>query len=129
MSRRHWALVAVLILINYIVFASLFNVVFGSRPSAVPPTRTPLPTFTPAPSPTPAPPVPTMTPVPLPPTATPTRVMVTPAAPTPASPATPAPSVDAPVSTGPAVTVNTSLNVRSGPGVAYDRVGSLASEA
>jgi len=129
MSRRHLALVAALILINYIVFASLFNVIFNSRPSAIPPTRTPLPTFTPAPSPTPAPPVPTKTPVPLPPTATPTRVMVTPAAPTPASPATPAPSGDAPVSTGPAVTVNTSLNVRSGPGVAYDRVGSLASGA
>ncbi len=126
MSRRrwtHWALVVALILINYIVFASLFGVVFGSRPSAVPPTRTPLPTFTPAPTPTLVPTVPTKTPVPLVPTATPTLVVVTPA---PAQAATPAPAADAPASTGPAVTVNTSLNVRSGPGVAYDRVGSLA---
>ncbi len=128
MSRRHWALVVALVLINYIVFASVFNVVFGSRPSAVPPTRTPLPTFTPAPTPTPAPPVPTKTPIPLPPTATPTLVVVTPA-PAPADAATPAPSGNTPVSSGPAVTVTTSLNVRSGPGVAYDRVGSIASGA
>ncbi len=128
MSRRHWALVVALVLINYIVFASLFNVVFGSRPSAVPPTRTPLPTFTPAPTPTPAPLAPTMTPVPLPPTATPTLVMATPA-PAPAEAVTPVPPANTPVSTGPAVTVNTSLNVRSGPGVAYDRVGSIASGA
>jgi uncharacterized protein YraI len=126
MSRRHWALVVALVLVNYIVFASLFNVVFGSRPSAVPPTRTPLPTFTPAPTPTPAPPVPTMTPIPLPPTATPTRVMVTSA---PASAATPVSAANTPAPAGPAVTVNTSLNVRSGPGVVYDRVGSLASGA
>jgi uncharacterized protein YraI len=129
MSRRHWALVVALILINYIVFASLFNVVFGSRPSAVAPTRTPLPTFTPAPTPTPAPPVPTMTPVPLPPTATPTLVMATPAAPAPAPAATPVAAANTPASTGPVVTVNTSLNVRTGPGVVYDRVGSLASGA
>ncbi len=39
---------------------------------------------------------------------------------------TPTPQSDTPTPAGPAVTVNTSLNVRSGPGTAYDRVGSLA---
>jgi hypothetical protein len=69
MSRRQWALVIVLILINYIVFASLFNVVFSNRARSAQPTRTPLPTFTPAPPPTPVVLAPTNTPVP--PSATP----------------------------------------------------------
>jgi hypothetical protein len=53
MSRRQWALVVILVLVNYIIFASLFNIVFSNRSSSTQPTRTPLPTFTPAPSPTP----------------------------------------------------------------------------
>jgi uncharacterized protein YraI len=47
----------------------------------------------------------------------------------PASAATPVSAANTPAPAGPAVTVNTSLNVRSGPGVVYDRVGSLASGA
>ena len=134
MSRRQWALVIVLILINYIVFASLFNVVFSNRARSAQPTRTPLPTFTPAPPPTPVVLAPTNTPVPPPPTPTPTPtpVAVTPDTPTPEPsaptqpPATQAPPDASPVPSGPSVTVDTNLNVRTGPGTNYDRVGSLA---
>jgi hypothetical protein len=135
MSRRQWALVIVLILINYIVFASLFNVVFSSRPRSAQPTRTPLPTFTPAPPPTPVVLAPTNTPLPPPPTPTPTPVVVTPVTPTPESPAptqppaTQTPGDASPVPGGPSVTVNSNLNVRAGPGTNYERVGSLASGA
>jgi uncharacterized protein YgiM (DUF1202 family) len=132
MSRRQWALVVVLILINYIVFASLFNVVFSNRPSSTRVTSTPLPTFTPAPPPSPVVLVPTNTLVPLPSTSTPTQVLATPDTPTPESsaptesPATEAPSSASPVPSGPSVTVDVSLNVRAGPGTNYDRIGALA---
>jgi hypothetical protein len=132
MSRRQWALVVVLILINYIVFASLFNVVFSNRPGSVQPTRTPLPTFTPGPPPTPVAMVATNTPVPPPPTPPPTQAIVTPDTPTPEppapteAPATEAPPTDTPAPSGPSVTVDVNLNVRAGPGTNYDRIGSLA---
>jgi hypothetical protein len=131
MSRRQWALVAVLILINYIVFASLFNVVFSNRPGSTPqPIPTPLPTFTQAPPPTPVVLAPTNTPVPPSPTPTPTQVLVTPDMPNPESPptesaATEAAPTGAPASSGPSVTVDVNLNVRTGPGTNYDRIGSL----
>lgn len=132
MSRRQWALVVVLILVNYIIFASLFNLVFSNRPGSTRATRTPLPTFTPAPSPTPVALAPTDTPVPPTSTLTPTQVLATPDTSTPvSSSATEAPATEvsptAPdVSDGPSVTVDVNLNVRTGPGTNYDRVGSLA---
>jgi uncharacterized protein YraI len=130
MSRRNWALVVVLILVNYLVFASLFDVVFSNRPSSTQPTRTPLPTFTLAPSPTPLALISTNTPVP--PTPTPTLVMVTPDTPTPIppapteSPAAESPATDTPQPGGPSVTVDVNLNVRTGPGTNYGRIGALA---
>ncbi|UCC89639.1 MAG: SH3 domain-containing protein [Anaerolineales bacterium] len=134
MSRRHWALVVVLILVNYIVFASLFDVVFSSRPGSAQPTRTPLPTFTPAPPPTPLVLAPTNTLVPPSPTPTPTLVMVTPDTPTPELPpptepsgsTTESPPAETPASSGPSVTVDVNLNVRTGPGTNYERIGALA---
>ena len=66
MSRRQWALVAVLVLINYLVFASLATVVFTNRARVARPTPTPLPTFSPLPSPTPLVLAPTATPSPTP---------------------------------------------------------------
>jgi hypothetical protein len=131
MSRRQWALVIVLILVNYIIFASLFNVVFSNRRGLVEPTRTPLPTFTPAPPPTSVALAPTNTPVPPLATETPTAVMVTPDTPTPVQPApteataTEVSPADTSVPGGPSVTVDVNLNVRTGPGTNYGRVGSL----
>lgn len=126
MSRRQWALVVVLILINYVIFASLFNVVFSNRPGSVQPTRTPLPTFTPAPAPTPVIIAATNTPVPPPPTPSPTPLVI-PNTPTPTLPvATEQAPADALVPGGPSATVNVNLNVRSGPGTDYERVGTLA---
>lgn len=131
MSRRQWALVAVLILVNYIVFSSLFNVVFSNRPRSARPTRTALPTFTLAPPATPVVLAATNTPIPSASSPTPTLVMVTPDTATPEqsvpteSLATEVPPTEAP--SGPSVTVNENLNVRTGPGISYDRVGSLSS--
>lgn len=131
MTRRQWALVVILILINYIVFASLFNVVFSNRPGlARRPTRTPLPTFTPAPSPTPAVLPPTDTPVPPSPTPSPTPVVVTPTPePSPTPESSPTEEVSSPETPGPSdpsVTVDVNLNVRTGPGTNYDRIGALS---
>jgi hypothetical protein len=131
MSRRQWALVIVLILVNYIIFASLFNVVFSNRPGLVQPTRTPLPTFTPAPPPTPVAMAPTSTPAPPQPLPSPTALIVTPDTATPMpvapteAPTTAAPTAETPAPSGPSITVDTNLNVRTGPGTNYDRVGVL----
>jgi hypothetical protein len=131
MSRRQWALVVVLILVNYIIFASLFNLVFSNRSGLAQPTRTPLPTFTPAPPPTPVAVVPTNTPVPPSPSPSPTLVLVTPDTPTPAAPApteastTEVPPAESPVPGGASVTVDVNLNVRSGPGTNYERIGAV----
>jgi uncharacterized protein YraI len=138
MSRRRWALVAMLVLINYIIFGLLAIVVFGNRDRVTQPTRTPMPTFSPMPSPTPLALVPTSTP---PPMASPTPTLAQETAPigTAVAPPrldTPAP-IEAPSETspsasattdsgGPSVTVDVSLNVRAGPGTNYERVGSLA---
>ncbi len=123
MSRRHWALVVVLVLINYIVFASLISVVFGGRRAASSHvTRTPLPTFSPMPSPTPIVVVPTDTPVPTD-TATPLPADTPTPAPT-APAATPTPAI-----TGPYTKIDATLNVRSGPGTDYAKVGSLPANA
>jgi hypothetical protein len=122
MTRRQWALVAVLVLINYIIFASLATVVLSHRARLSMPTRTPLPTFTVRPASTPvalsptatASATPSATPTPFQvPTATP--VIVTP---TPVPPTQPA--------ARPSVTVSVGLRVRAGPGVNYAQVGSLA---
>jgi hypothetical protein len=129
MSRRQWALVAVLVLVNYIIFASLATVVLNHQARMPQPTRTPLPTFTSRPSPTLVALVPTLTPSA---TSTPTRVQ----RPVPTATATPAP-VPQPTETSaarsspesadrPSVTVKVSLRVRAGPGTNYPQVGSLS---
>jgi len=120
MSRRQWALVAVLLLVNYIIFASLVTTVLGHRVAILQPTRTPLPTFTLPPSPTPQAVSPTFTPAAPPtPSATLAAPTPTPAVPTAQPSATPGGNLAA-------VTVDVNLNVRAGPGIDYPRVGSLA---
>jgi Bacterial SH3 domain len=128
MSRRHWALVAVLVLVNYIIFSSLATVVLNHRDRMPPPTRTPLPTFTSRPSSTPVALVPTVTPSA---TSTPTRVQQ----PTPTATATSVVSQPTEIPAGrsspesaerPSLTVKTSLRVRAGPGTNYPQIGSLS---
>ena len=138
MSRRRWAVVAVLVLINYIVFGLLAIVVFGNRERVTQPTRTPMPTFSPRPSPTPLVLAPTSTPSPmvgptlsLPEETAPIGTDVAPArldTPVPIKTSSETSPSASPTrdSGGPSVTVDVSLNVRSGPGTNYERVGSLA---
>ncbi len=120
MSRRQWALAAVLLLVNYIIFASLATTVLGRPVAILQATRTPLPTFTLPPSATPDIVQPTDTSAAPPaPTATPTTPTPTPGPPTVQPSPTPAVNLAA-------VTVEVNLNVRAGPGTNYPRVGSLA---
>jgi hypothetical protein len=87
----------------------------GPRPTPVLPTKTPKPTFTPTPNWTPTQAIlPTATPAPATPTPEPTATPV----PTEVPPtATPVPE--------PRFTANSTVNVRSGPGTNYDRIGAL----
>ena len=77
MKARHWSLAIVLILINYLIFATLFTRLVETDFARGRATRMPEPTFTPAPAepitivPTPIP----VTPVPTP---TATKVLPTP---------------------------------------------------
>ncbi|RME78261.1 MAG: SH3 domain-containing protein [Chloroflexi bacterium] len=118
MKPRYWSLAIVLILINYIIFATLFTRLLDTDFSAAYVTRTPQPTFTPAPA-QPFVVIPTPTPYIPPPTPTATRV-IQPAAP-PAGdslanqPPPPQPELVAP---GP-------VNIRSGPGLNYSVIGRL----
>ena len=123
MSRRQWALVALLLLINYLIFGSLFTTVLDFSSGPHQPTRTPFPTFTPVPSPTAVVQVPTSPPSPSP-THTPTRVVVTPS-PTVVLPAT-EPAAIAMAEAASATVGDTTLRVRAGPGTEYAVLGALA---
>jgi len=125
MKARYWSLAIVLILINYLIFATLFMRLVETDFTGRRATRMPEPTFTPAPAqpitivPTPVP----VTPVPTP---TATRVLATPqinggtTGDQTNSPEPAAQSVNGPelVSPGP-------VNIRSGPGLDYDVIGTL----
>jgi LysM repeat protein len=69
MKGKHWSIIAILVLLNYLVFSQLIMLVVESNKPAPTPTRTPKPTFTPTFTLTPIPPTPTPLPPP-PPTAT-----------------------------------------------------------
>jgi LysM repeat protein len=69
MKGKHWSIIAILALLNYLVFSQLIMLVVESNKPAPTPTRTPKPTFTPTFTLTPIPPTPTPLPPP-PPTAT-----------------------------------------------------------
>jgi hypothetical protein len=68
MKPRYWSLAIVLLLVNYIIFATLFTILFEGGFNSSYATRTPEPTFTPAPAqpiiivPTPIPVIPELTP-------------------------------------------------------------------
>ena len=72
MKGKHWSIVAILALLNYLVFSQLVVLVIESNKPAPTPTRTPKPTFTHTFTPGPTPPTPTPPP---PPTPTATRVV------------------------------------------------------
>ncbi len=131
MKARYWSLAIALILINYIIFATLFTRLLEADFSLQYATRTPIPTFTPAPA-EPMVIIPTPTPVTPIPTPTATRVLLTsepqtesdtlPEGDT-AQASSPAPvtqSVNEPqlIAPGP-------VNIRSGPGINYAVLGTL----
>jgi LysM repeat protein len=81
MKGRHWSIIAILVLLNYLVFSQLIVFVVESTKPEPTPTRTPKPTFTATFTPSPIPPTPpTPTPGPLP---TPTATLVVPPTDTP----------------------------------------------
>lgn len=148
MTRRQWSLVVLMILVNYLIFSQLFNRIVNTPPTVSGMTRTPEPTFTPtlalnAPLVIP----PTLTPTPGIPTPTSTRVIFSDeqakaatatvsaqatqqareAQPAPGGgEPTAAPAAPTPENTGPSVTPSGSpVNLRTGPGLNYDRVGVL----
>ncbi|HID65315.1 MAG TPA: hypothetical protein EYP49_21570 [Anaerolineae bacterium] len=92
MKGRHWSIIAILVLLNYLVFSQLIVLVVESNKPAPTPTRTPKPTFTPTFTPSPIPPPPTPTPLPTP---TPTRVVPPTDTPTPEGGPTSAPPPEA----------------------------------
>lgn len=116
MKPRQWSLAFILILINYLIFATLFSRLFEMDFSLKYATRTPIPTFTPAPA-QPLVIIPTLTPSPVIPTPTATRVLVEADGSQPASAnqATNNASLAAPGA----------VNIRSGPGVNYGIIGTL----
>jgi hypothetical protein len=73
MKPRYWSLAIVLFLINYIIFATLFTMLFEGDFNSSYATRTPEPTFTPAPA---QPIIVVPTPVPIIPEPTPTATRV-----------------------------------------------------
>lgn len=122
MKARYWSLAIVLILINYIIFASLFARLFDSDLDLDYATRTPVPTFTPAPA-QPFVTIPTPTPFTPEPTATATRVLMNAQS---DNSNEPPPETEAgqPVNAARLVAPG-SVNIRSGPGLNYAVIGTL----
>ena len=126
MTRRQWALVAALVLTNYLIFASLATVVLTNRAKVSVGSRTLAPTYTVSLLTTPTLLVPTATPSTTP-SATPTRPKAPTATPVVVAPtATPTAVPPTQTPTRPSATTKVSLRVRAGPGVDYPQVGTLA---
>lgn len=125
MKPRYWSLAIVLILINYIIFATLITWLVETDFTRSYATRVPRPTFTPAPA---QPFVIVATPTPAPPQPTPTATLVMSnseaSAPTEAALANP-PQPAAQQSSQAQLVAPGSVNIRSGPGVDYDIIGTL----
>lgn len=124
MKARYWSLAIVLFLVNYLIFATLFTWLVSADFGGRYPTRTPVPTFTPAPA-LPSFIIPTLTPVPVAPTPTATRVVDQPEA-SKSSLQEPVPAVEAAASqAGAQLVAPGAVNIRSGPGLNYDVIGTL----
>jgi hypothetical protein len=124
-KARYWSLAVILILINYLIFAALFTQLLETDFTLTYATRTPIPTFTPAPA-QPFVVIPTFTPAPPIPTATATRVLDS---------GQPAENEsngggetaddNAPAAVGPSLVAPGAVNIRSGPGINYNVIGTL----
>jgi hypothetical protein len=128
MKARYWSLAIVLILINYIIFSSLFSRLLEADFDSNYATRTPGPTFTPAPA-QPVIIIPTLTPITPIPTPTATRVMdneTANAAPSPAENMQAEADSSAEQSGNEAqLEAPGAVNIRSGPGLNYSVIGAL----
>jgi uncharacterized protein YraI len=120
MKPRYWSLAIVLLLINYLIFAALFTRLLDTNFDYDLVTHTPIPTFTPAPA-QPFIIIPTLTPIPVIPTATATRVLSNGNISNgePPAPAEPPPAPQA------QLVAPGSINIRSGPGIGYEVIGTL----
>jgi hypothetical protein len=126
MKARHWSLALALILVNYLIFATLFTQLLETDFSLNYATRTPIPTFTPAPA-QPFVVVPTSTPAPIQPTATATLVVADPDSQETTAVANnnvPA-EAPAPAAGGASLVAPGAVNIRSGPGLNYGVIGTL----
>lgn len=127
MKARYWSLALVLILINYIVFATLLNQLLEADFDPNYATRTPVPTFTPAPA-QPVIVIPTSTPVTPVPTPTATPVLEESRAEGngngPAAEKSASTSADQ-ASSSPRLVAPGAVNIRAGPGVNYTVIGTL----
>ncbi|GAB4424934.1 MAG: hypothetical protein Kow0031_04180 [Anaerolineae bacterium] len=122
MKARHWSLAIVLLLVNYLIFATLFTRLMETDFGATYATRTPVPTFTPAPA-EPIIIVPTPEPLPPQPTPTATRVLEQ------SQSTQPLPQNDAPPEAAPQqaqLVAPGAVNIRSGPGINYTVIGALS---
>lgn len=104
MKGKHWSIVAILVLLNYLVFSQLIVLVVESTKPEPTPTRTPKPTFTPTFTPSPIPPPPPTPTPPPPPTPTATRVVPPTDTPTPEGGPTSTPPPEATATPVPAET-------------------------
>jgi uncharacterized protein YgiM (DUF1202 family) len=126
MKARYWSLAAVFILINYLVFATLFTRLVETDFTRGQATPVPRPTFTPAPA-EPIIIVPTPVPVTPQPTPTATRVMEARSGSNAAVEGAQANAPPAePVQANPAQLIAPGpVNIRSGPGLNFDVIGTL----
>lgn len=123
MKARHWSLALILILINYLIFATLFTQLLETDFTLTYATRTPIPTFTPAPA-QPFVVIPTFTPAPAIPTATATRVLDSGQSVS-ASNNSGGETADNNAPSGASLVAPGAVNIRFGPGINYNVIGTL----
>lgn len=123
MKARHWSLAIVLLLINYLIFATLFTRLMETDFTRDYATRTPIPTFTPAPA-QPIIIVPTPEPVTPQPTPTATRVLSARDVAQGSNASTAVEPETQPANT-PQLVAPGPVNIRSGPGINYTVIGTL----
>lgn len=124
MKGRYWSLAIVLVLINYLIFATLFTRLLETDFSGSQATRTPIPTFTPAPA-QPIIIVPTVAPATPEPSPTATQVLATPGSNDPNPSVDDRSQADLSQSIKPQLVAPGPVNIRSGPGLNYTVIGTL----